>query len=52
MSVWDTDGGVYLGYHVDGTEGAPAPGAMLRYKGDRHICWIGNSGSGKSRRLS
>jgi hypothetical protein len=52
MSVWDTDGGVYLGYHVEGTEGAAAPGAMLRYKGDRHICWIGNSGSGKSRRLS
>jgi type IV secretion system protein VirD4 len=24
---------------------------MLRYKHDRHICWIGNSGAGKSRRL-
>jgi type IV secretion system protein VirD4 len=51
VSVWETNGGVYLGYHVDGTEGPPAPGPMLRYKGDRHICWIGNSGAGKSRRL-
>jgi type IV secretion system protein VirD4 len=51
MSVWETNGGVYLGYHVEATEGAPATGAMLRYKGDRHICWIGNSGAGKSRRL-
>ena len=51
MSVWETNGGVYLGYHVDATEGQPAPGAMLRYKNDRHICWIGNSGAGKSRRL-
>jgi type IV secretion system protein VirD4 len=51
VSVWETNGGVYLGYHVDGTEGAPAPGEMLRYKHDRHIVWIGNSGAGKSRRL-
>lgn len=49
--VWDTNGGVYLGYHVENTEGPPAPGKMLRYTGDRHICWIGNSGAGKSRRL-
>jgi len=27
MSVWKTNGGVYLGYRVDGTEGAAAPGA-------------------------
>ena len=51
MSVWETNGGVYLGYHVKETEGAPAPGEMLRYKHDRHICWFGNSGAGKSRRL-
>ncbi|MGE4046478.1 MAG: type IV secretory system conjugative DNA transfer family protein [Acetobacteraceae bacterium] len=51
MSDWATNGGVYLGHHVDRTEGPPAPGAILRYKGDRHICWIGNSGAGKSRRL-
>jgi type IV secretion system protein VirD4 len=51
MSDWTTNGGLYLGYHVDRTEGPPAPGAMLRYKGDRHVCWIGNSGAGKSRRL-
>jgi type IV secretion system protein VirD4 len=51
MNVWKTNGGVYLGYHAEATEGTPAPGAMLRYKDDRHICWIGNSGAGKSRRL-
>lgn len=50
MSVWETNGGVYHGYYVDGTEGPPALGDMLRYKGDRHIAFIGNSGSGKSRR--
>src|SRR5271163_4094414 len=51
MSVWQTNGGVYCGYRVNATEGPPAPGDMLRYTGDRHICWIGNSGAGKSRRL-
>lgn len=51
MSVWETNGGVYCGHHVTGTEGPPEPGDMLRYKGDRHVCWIGNSGAGKSRRL-
>src|SRR5271168_3468598 len=50
MSVWQTDGGVYLGYRVDGTEGQPSPGAMLRYKDDRHIVVFGPNGSGKSRR--
>jgi type IV secretion system protein VirD4 len=49
--MWDTNGGVYLGYGVENTEGPPAPDALLRYTGDRHIVWIGNSGAGKSRRL-
>jgi type IV secretion system protein VirD4 len=51
VSVWETNGGFYLGYHVDGTEGAPAPGGMLRYTGDRHVVVFGPNGSGKSRRL-
>jgi type IV secretion system protein VirD4 len=50
-SVWQTNGGVYLGYGVGNTEGPPVIGDVLRYTGDRHICWIGNSGAGKSRRL-
>ena len=50
-SVWQTNGGIYLGYGVESTEGPPAIGDVLRYTGDRHICWIGNSGAGKSRRL-
>lgn len=50
-SVWQTNGGVYCGYGVENTEGPPVLGDVLRYTGDRHICWIGNNGSGKSRRL-
>lgn len=50
-SVWQTNGGIYCGYGVGNTEGPPALGDVLRYTGDRHICWIGNSGAGKSRRL-
>jgi type IV secretory pathway TraG/TraD family ATPase VirD4 len=50
-SVWHTNGGVYLGYHVENTEGPPALGDVLRYTGDRHISWFGNSGAGKSKRM-
>lgn len=50
-SVWHTNGGIYCGYGVENTEGPPVIGDVLRYTGDRHICWIGNSGAGKSRRL-
>jgi type IV secretion system protein VirD4 len=49
-SVWHTNGGLYHGYAVDSTEGPPAIGDVLRYTGDRHVCFVGNSGSGKSRR--
>jgi type IV secretion system protein VirD4 len=51
-SVWQTNGGIYLGYGTENTEGPPVIGDVLRYTGDRHIVWIGNSGAGKSRRLS
>lgn len=50
-SIWHTNGGVYCGYEAEDTEGPPVIGDVLRYTGDRHICWIGNNGSGKSRRL-
>lgn len=50
-SIWHTNGGVYCGYDAEDTEGPPVIGDVLRYTGDRHICWIGNNGSGKSRRL-
>jgi len=50
-SVWHTNGGLYLGYGVNDTEGPPAIGDVYRYTGDRHVVWIGNNGSGKSRRL-
>jgi type IV secretion system protein VirD4 len=50
-SVWHTNGGIYCGYGVENTEGPPARGDMLRYTGDRSVCWFGNSGAGKSRRL-
>jgi type IV secretion system protein VirD4 len=50
-SVWHTNGGIYCGYGVENTEGRPALGDVLRYTGDRHIVWVGNSGAGKSRRL-
>ena len=49
-SVWQTNGGVYVGYAANSTEGPPALGDVLRYTGDRHIALVGNSGSGKSRR--
>jgi type IV secretion system protein VirD4 len=50
-SVWQTNGGIYCGYGVGNTEGPPVLGDVLRYTGDRHIVWVGNSGAGKSRQL-
>jgi type IV secretion system protein VirD4 len=50
-SVWHTNGGLYLGYGAGDTEGPPAIGDCYRYTGDRSVVWIGNNGSGKSRRL-
>ena len=49
-SVWQTNGGLYHGYGVNSTEWPPVIGDVLRYTGDRHVCFVGNSGSGKSRR--
>ena len=51
--MWDTNGGVYLGYAANATENGPKTqiGRELRYVGDRHIFTIGPNGSGKSRRV-
>ena len=51
--MWDTNGGVYLGYATDRTEGDPPSllGEDIRYVGDRHVMVIGPNGSGKSRRV-
>lgn len=52
MSIWSINGGVYLGFPADATEGQPPPLSQpLRYVGDRHICLIGPNGSGKTKRL-
>ncbi len=51
--MWDTDGGVYLGYSTNATmrDDNPAFGQEIRYADDRHIMTIGPNGSGKSRRV-
>jgi type IV secretion system protein VirD4 len=50
--VWGTNGGVYLGYGTDRTEGdPPASAPVIQYAGDRHLMTIGHAGSGISRRL-
>jgi type IV secretion system protein VirD4 len=52
--IWGRNGGVYLGYESETTEGQPPPlddGRLLRYVGDRHIITVGPNGSGKTRRL-
>ena len=51
--MWNANGGVYLGYATDRTEGEPVGRLAdeIRYVGDRHIMVIGPNGSGKSRRV-
>jgi type IV secretion system protein VirD4 len=51
--MWNTDGGVYLGYATNATEngGQSRLGQEIRYVGDRHLMTIGPNGSGKSRRV-
>jgi type IV secretion system protein VirD4 len=50
--VWGTNGGVYLGYGTDRTEGEPPSSApVIQYAGDRHLMTIGHAGSGIGRRL-
>ena len=51
--MWNTDGGVYLGYATNATEDGPDTrrGNVIRYVGDRHLMTIGPNGSGKSRRV-
>lgn len=51
--MWDTNGGIYLGYGASGTteEERPSIGREIRYAFDRHLMTIGPNGSGKSRRV-
>lgn len=51
--MWDTNGGVYLGYTANATthDERPTIGQELRYAGDRHFMTLGPNGSGKSRRV-
>jgi type IV secretion system protein VirD4 len=51
--MWDTNGGVYLGYSASSTDAEEQPtiGREIRYVGDRHLMTIGPNGSGKSRRV-
>lgn len=48
--LWKINNGVYLGYGIDDAGAERRLGESLTYTGDRHICLIGNSGAGKSRR--
>ena len=51
--MWDTNGGVYLGYGTNTTthDDHPVIQTELRYGSDRHLMTIGPNGSGKSRRV-
>ena len=50
--MWGTNGGVYLGYGTDRTEGEPPASApVIQYAGDRHVMSIGPAGCGIGRRL-
>jgi type IV secretion system protein VirD4 len=51
--MWDTNGGIYLGYGASATEedDRPTIGKEIRYGFDRHLMTIGPNGSGKSRRV-
>lgn len=50
--MWDSNGGVYLGYATDRTEGdPPASAPVIQYVGDRHLMSIGPAGCGITRRL-
>lgn len=54
MTLWNTNGGVYLGYETAETEGPPKWHPKMQpvcYPADRHIVTVGPNGSGKSRRL-
>jgi type IV secretion system protein VirD4 len=51
-SVWNRNGGLYLGYPSDRTEGdPPAPSRPFRYTGDRHMFLAGPTRSGKTKRI-
>ena len=51
-SIWSTNGGPYLGFPADNTEGKPPPFRdPLRYAEDRHICTIAPNRTGKTKRL-
>src|SRR5580698_6690017 len=51
-NIWALNGGPCVGFASETTEGTP--GALrksLRYTGDRHMCLIGPTGTGKTKRL-
>lgn len=51
-SIWETNGGIPVGYEATDTEGERPPLVNpLRYKDDRHLVLIGPNGSGKTKRL-
>jgi len=51
-NIWANNGGVYLGYMTETTQGTDPPvAAPLMYGRDRHIVTFGPNGSGKTRRL-
>jgi type IV secretion system protein VirD4 len=51
-NIWATNGGVYLGFPAESTEGKPPQlTTELRYKEDRHLCLIGPNRTGKTKRL-
>jgi type IV secretion system protein VirD4 len=52
MSIWETNGGIYLGHRAEALQG-PWNGDRYqhRYDGDRSLILFGPSGSGKTRRL-
>lgn len=49
-SIWQTNGGIYSGFRLNGNGEPDASREPYRYKGDRHYFLIGPTGSGKSRR--
>jgi len=50
-SIWNRNGGIYLGFPAQSTEGPPPPlDKPLRYTGDRHVCSIAPNRTGKTKR--
>src|SRR5580704_9622774 len=51
-SIFERDGGFYIGFEADRLQGAPPPlRNPLRYTGDRHIVLVGPNRTGKTKRI-